>query len=237
MNGLIIDDDPLVVQAVEHFVEKSELVGRCEHAGDVATAINLLGSRGFDFVLLDLHLPDLPGESVLPSVPPGTAVIVASSDPGFGAASYGFPNIVDYLVKPIDYVGFSRAVGRAGEFLDGGGAGAEPASAGQPGRVIFAKSGSEVVRVVLDKVRFVKAEANYVSFHFTGGARPVMALASMKRVAEQLPAQFLRVHRSYIVNREHVERFDGQSVHLGETSIPVGDAYRAEFLRRLGIVA
>ena len=238
MTGLIIDDDPLVVQTIEHFVEKSELVESCAHAGDAATAVNLLGGGEFDFVLLDLHLPDQPGQSVLKAVPAETPVIVASSDPGFGAASYGFPNIVDYLVKPIDYVGFHRALQRASEFRSEGGQSASPpAETGEDGQVIFVRSGNEVVRVTLDEVRYVKAEANYVSFHFEGDTRPVMALASLKRVADQLPSRFLRVHRSYIVNRTHIDRFDGQAVYLAGTSVPVGAAFRAEFLRKLGIFA
>ena len=238
MSGLIIDDDPLVVQTIDHFVEKSELVESCRHAEDAATAMNLLGEGGFDFVLLDLHLPDLPGQSVLGAVPAKTPVIVASSDPGFGAAYYGYPNIVDYLVKPIDYVGFHRALQRASEFRADGGQGiSAPATAGEPGQVIFVKSGNDAVKVVLDEVRYVKAEANYVSFHFGGDARPVMALASLKKVADQLPSQSLRAHRSYIVNRAHIDRFDGQAIHLARTSIPVGDAFRAEFLRKLGILA
>ena len=238
MTGLIVDDDPLIVQTVEHFAEKSALVGACKFAGDVASAVNMLGGAEFDFVLLDLHLPDLPGQSALGAVPKATAVVVVSSDPDFGAASYGYENIVDYVVKPIDYVGFHRAMQRAAKFREELAQGGTQQAAGAPrDPVIFVKSGSEIVRVALDEVRYVKAEANYVSFHSGRGTRPVMVLASMKKVAAQLPAQFLRAHRSYIVNRSFIERFDGQDIHLKGESIPVGDAFRAEFLSKLGIVA
>ncbi len=237
MTGLIIDDDPLVVQTIDHFVEKSALAESCSHAGDVATAVNLLAVSPFDFVLLDLHLPDSPGESALSAIPATTPVIVVSSDPGFGAASYSHPNIVDYLVKPIDYVGFNRALQRASSFRSSG-APRTPAPPSEPsGQVIFVKSGSEVVRVALDEVRYIKAEANYVCFHFGPDTRPVMALASLKKIIGQLPAGFLRTHRSYVVNRAHILRFDGSAAHLAEASIPVGDAFRAEFLNKLGIVA
>ena len=237
MTGLLVDDDPLVVQAIEHFVEKSELVGACRYAGDVAAAVNMLSAGRFDFVLLDLHLPDQPGQSVLGAVPAETAVIVVSSDPDFGAGSYAYPNIIDYLVKPIDFVSFHRALARASEFRGNVGQSDAPAAGeGRRGQVIFVKSGNEVVRVALDEVRYVKAEANYVSFHFGGDTRPVMALVSLKKVGDQLPGQFLRAHRSYIVNRAHIERFDGREVQLAGAAIPVGDAFRAEFLRRLGVV-
>jgi DNA-binding LytR/AlgR family response regulator len=238
MTGLLIDDDPLVVQTIGHFVEKSDLVEGCEHAGDAATAVNLLSGGRFSFVLLDLHLPDLPGQAVLEAVPPSVPVIVISSDPGFGAASYNYPHIVDYLVKPFDYVGFHRALGRVATFL-----GASPAlpsrapGAARTPQVIFVKSGTEIVRLVLDEIRYVKAEANYVSFHLGADTRPVMALTTLKHIARELPANFLQVQRSYLVNRDHVVRVEGQVAHVEAVSIPIGDSYRAGFLARLGIVA
>lgn len=237
MTGLLIDDDPLVVQTIGHFVEKSELTSGCAHAGDVAAALNLLAKQSFDFVLLDLHLPDLPGQSILEAVPDEVAVIVVSSDPGFGASAYAYANIVDYLVKPFDYVGFHRALDRAAVYRAGKPAppSVRPASGSSP--IIFVKSGNEIVRLVLDEIRYVKAEANYVSFHREEDARAVMALATLKGIEGELPPNFLRVHRSYVVNRDHVVKVEGQVVHLGGTTIPIGDSYRADFLGRLGIVA
>ena len=238
MTGLTIDDDPLIAQTIDYFVEKSNLVDRCRHAQDAATAANLLAEQRFDLVFLDLHLPDLPGQTLLKTIPPDVPVIVMSSDPGFGAESYQHPNIVDYLLKPVDYLGFHHAVERAVRYRTEG-EGTAPA-ADRPNtsaQVIFVKSGNEIVRLLLEDVRYVKAEANYVSFHCGPDLRPVMTLAALKNISAELPGNFLRTHRSYIVNRNHVERVDAEGVHLGKTTIPIGDSFRAGFLEKLGIVA
>jgi DNA-binding LytR/AlgR family response regulator len=187
--------------------------------------------------MLDLHLPDHPGQSLLKAVPTDVPVIVMSSDPGFGAESYRHPNIVDYLLKPIDYLSFHRAVERAVRFRPENRGGAIPdATAKASASLIFVRSGNEIIRLVLDEVHYVKAEANYVSFHFGSQSRAVMTLAALKSVAAALPGNFLRVHRSYIVNRDHVERVAGKAVHLGKTTIPIGDSFRTEFLEMLGII-
>lgn len=237
MTGLIIDDDPLIAQTIEHFVEKSNLVDRCRYAENVASAANLLAEQRFEFVLLDLHLPDLPGQTLLKTMSSDTPVIVMSSDPGFGAESYQHGNIVDYLLKPVEYLDFHRALERAAAFHADAGEMAPGAPASPPSAdVIFVKSGYEIIRLVLDDVRYVKSEANYVSFHCGADLRPVMTLVALKNIAAELPANFLRTHRSYIVNRNHIERVDGQGVHLGKTTVPIGDSFRADFLEKLGIV-
>ena len=237
MTGLTIDDDPLIAQTIDYFAEKSNLVDRCMHAEDATSAANLLAEEEFDFVLLDLHLPDLPGQTLLKTIPHNVPVVVMSSDPGFGAESYEHPNIVDYLLKPVDYLTFHRAIERVAEFrLETSEPTPAPETSTPATPVIFVKSGNEIVRLVLDDVRYVKAEANYVSFHCGSGLRPVMTLAALKRIEAELPGNFLRTHRSYIVNRNHIERVDGRGVHFGENTVPIGDSFRAAFLDKLGIV-
>ena len=186
-------------------------------------------------MLLDLHLPDVPGKTLLKAIPENVPVIVMSSDPGFGAESYRHTNIVDYLVKPIEFVDFHRAVESASRFRSG--AEDSKASGSAMPSIIFVKSGNEILRLVLSDVRYVKSEANYVSFHCGRELRPIMALAPLKRIAAQLPSNFLQTHRSYLVNRDHIERVSAQGAHVGETTIPIGDSFRAEFVEKLRIVS
>ena len=116
MKGLIIDDDPLVVQSVEHFTEKSELLETCDHAGDVATALNRLGRTRFRY---RAARPALAGRAraigvgVDPRGDRGHRGVIGCR---FGAASYGYPNIVDYLVKPVEYERFGPGGKKGGRF-------------------------------------------------------------------------------------------------------------------------
>jgi DNA-binding LytR/AlgR family response regulator len=230
---LTIDDDPLVGQAIEHFASQIDAIDYCLHATDGFEALNLISAQRFDCVFLDLHLPEVDGVSILRSLPPGLPVVVVSSSTDFGAESYDY-NVVDYLVKPIEFTRFRTAVERVAARARTPESGARPAATR---RSLFVKSGSDIVSVRLDEVRFLKADANYVTFELAGGRR-VMALASLKKVEGSLPDGFVRVHRSYIVNREQIERIEGATLHLrsGE-QVPVGESYRTALLSHLDVLA
>ena len=229
MTGLSIDDDPLIGETIGYFCAKSEGVEECVHAADAAAGLNALASRCFDFVLLDLHLPDGSGQSILEAIPAETPVVLVTSDPDFGAASYRFDNVVDYLVKPIEFVRFRRALERVRQFQARTNELPEA-----PAGTFFVKSGSDHIQLVTEEVAFLKAEANYVRYHRVGG-QSVMVLTSLTKALEALPDIFLRVHRSYAVNRNRVERVEGAVAVVGGERIPISESYRAGFLESLGI--
>jgi DNA-binding LytR/AlgR family response regulator len=232
---LTIDDDPLVGQTIEHFAGQIDAIDYCLHATDGFEALNLISAQSFDCVFLDLHLPEIDGVSILRSLPPGLPVVVVSSSTDFGAESYDY-NVVDYLVKPLEFARFRTAVDRVAARARSPEGGARPAAAAAR-RSLFVKSGSDIVSVRLDEVKFLKADANYVTFELAGGRR-VMALASLKKVEGSLPGGFLRVHRSYIVNREHIERIEGATLHLRSgDQLPVGESYRAALLSHLDVLS
>jgi len=96
------------------------------------------------------------------------------------------------------------------------------------------KDGTKLVRVALDDLLFVKSEANYVEFVSEQSA--VLILMSMKRLEELLPPEFMRVHRSYIINLRRIARIEDNSVHLDKHRIPVSETYRDELRRRLPVI-
>ena len=101
MRCLVVDDDPLVCETVESFLNRIDGVEFCLKAGDGVTALSLLSSGGIDAAFLDLELPGLDGVSLIESLPESLPAVVISASESFGARSYEF-NVVDYLVKPLD---------------------------------------------------------------------------------------------------------------------------------------
>jgi DNA-binding LytR/AlgR family response regulator len=233
MRYLIADDDPLVCETVESFLSRLEDTTFCLVAGDGLTALQLLTAGGIDAVFLDLDLPGLDGASVLKALVGDIPVVVISASPDFGAASYEF-RVTDYLLKPLTFPRFVQAVGRLREARSARhpatGAGVAPATA-MDTKDLFVKEGTRIVRVPLSQLLLVKAEANYVEFTLTEGT--VMSLMSMKKLEEILPPDFVRAHRSYMVNWRKISRIEDGVAIIGKHRVPLGDSYRDGLLARL----
>lgn len=229
MKCLVVDDDPLVCDTVEQFLSQIADVEFCVKTGDGLTALNLLSSGGFELLFLDLQMPGLDGESLLKALPRQIPVVVISATKDFGARSYDF-DVADYLVKPLEFPRFALAVHKARSRLDHS---AKPAAEAR--HEIFLRDGTKLVRIDLRELLLVKAEANYCDFVLEG--KSLLSLMSMKRAEQQLPAHFIRVHRSYIVNREHITRVEDGFVIIGQHKVPVGESYRDELRRALPVLS
>jgi two-component system, LytTR family, response regulator len=225
---LIADDDPLICETVESHLQKAGGLDYCIKANDGLTALNLLSAGGFNLVFLDLHMPGLDGESLLRAMPRNLPVIVISASKDFAAQSYEF-DVVDYLVKPLEFPRFCQALHKARQRIAANAGG----SGDRPVEEIFVKDGTRVQKVDLQKLLLIKAEANYVDFIME--EQSVMSLMSLKRLEDLLPEHFIRVHRSYMVNRNRISRIEDGQVIIGKHRVPVGDSYREEFLRRLKV--
>ena len=241
MNCLIIDDDPLVCETVESYLQRVGGAETCLKVGDVTSALSLLAAGDFDVVFLDLRMPDGDGESILRAIPRQTAVVVITAHTDFAAQSYAF-DVADYLVKPIDFPRFCQAmqkvrqrIGQRTENVASTAAPQPAVSAGPADREIFVKDGTRLVRVSLPRVLFFEAEANYV--RIVGDDPPLMPLISLKRLETLLPTDFLRIHRSYIVNRRRIGRIEDGVVHIGDHHLPIGESYRDGLYKKLGVLA
>ncbi len=230
MKCLVADDDPLVCATVEEFLSRIEGIEFCVQANDGLTALNLVSTGGFDLVFLDLQMPGLDGESLLRAMPRGLPVVVISASTEFGARSYDF-DIADYLVKPLDFPRFFQAVKKARERVG------KPLP-GKPqlakANEIFVKVGNLIRRIDLSQLLFVKAESNYVDF--VTAEQSSLSLMSMRKVEEMLPADFIRIHRSFLVNKNHIARIEDGCVFIGKHKLPISQSHRDELYRRLNIV-
>ena len=230
MKYLVADDDPLVCEQVESFLTRLADTEYCLKAGDGLAALQLLSAGGLDAAFLDLHMPGLDGVSLLRALPRGLPIVIVSASAEFGAGSYEF-DVVDYVLKPLTFPRFVQAVEKIRARI----AQREPAAERRgDSREIFVKDGTRLVRVDLEGVLFVKAEANYVEFVSETGT--VLILMSLKRLDELLPPEFIRVHRSYIVNRQRIARIEDSAVHIGKHRVPVSETYRDELLKKLPMI-
>jgi DNA-binding LytR/AlgR family response regulator len=221
---LAIDDEPLALQQIAAYINKVpflELAAQCHSALE---ARQFLSDDRVDAIFCDINMPDLNGMDFVKSltVPPLVVFTTAYSE----YAIEGFKvNAVDYLLKPFGMQEFMRAANRLQERLS------IPASApAETDDTLFLKTDYRIVKVNIPDIRYVEAMSEYLKVWIEGEAKPIITLLSMKKMEERLPNNFMRVHRSYIINLDKIQEVNKNRVIMdADTYLPIGDLYKEAF--------
>ncbi|MFP4023409.1 MAG: LytR/AlgR family response regulator transcription factor [Thiohalospira sp.] len=232
MNCIIIDDDALSRRVVEEFVERTDFLTLKYSFKDAVEAINAFnkGNEEIDLIFLDIEMPEMDGIDFMNTLKNLPQVIIVSSKEKYAVNAFDY-DVTDYLLKPITYSRFYKAVLKAKNIHDI----KERTDVDE----IYIKKNSALVRLKYDEILWVEALENYViinsfndkfTIHFT-----------MKSIESQLPSkQFKRVHRSYIVNAKKIDRIEDNSVYIknsdGLKSIPIGKAYKDRFMKDINLM-
>ena len=232
INVIIVDDEPLAQEVLENYIERLpdlKLVGKCSNAIE---ANEMLQKHSVDLMLLDIQMPQLTGIDFLKTLtnPPLVVFTTAFSD----YAIEGFElDALDYLLKPISFDRFLKAINRAKEQLE---LKDRPASAAdgklEPAEdFIFVKADKKLVKVNYNDILYIEGLKDYVIIRMPDSR--VITLQTMKSLETKLPAgTFKRIHRSYIVNLDHIEAVMGNMVEISEKGqkkhLPVGKNYRED---------
>lgn len=219
----IVDDEPLALGLLESYVEKTpflELTGKYSSA---VQAMKELPEKSTDLLFLDIQMPELNGLEFSKMVDSHTRIIFTTAFEQYAIDGYKV-NALDYLLKPISYNDFLQAANKAVQWFE---------LLKQPQEEItsiFVKSDYKLIQIKLDNILYIEGLKDYVKIYEEGTNRPVLSLMSMKSMEELLPAsRFMRVHRSYIVQKSKIRVIDRGRIIFGKTSIPVSDSYKTAF--------
>lgn len=219
----IVDDEPLALGLLESYVEKTpflELTGKYSSA---VQAMKELPEKQTDLLFLDIQMPELNGLEFSKMVDSRTRIIFTTAFEQYALDGYKV-NALDYLLKPISYTDFLQAANKAVRWFE---------LLNQPHdeiTSIFVKSDYKLVQIELDNILYVEGLKDYVKIYEEGNQRPILSLMSMKAMEELLPAsRFMRVHRSYIVQKSKIRIIDRGRIIFGKTRIPVSESYKAAF--------
>ena len=233
---LAIDDEPLALQQLVSYIGKVpflELAGQCQSAIE---ARQLLDSEPVDAIFCDINMPDLNGMDFVKqlAVPPLIVFTTAYSEyvvEGFRV------NAVDYLLKPFGLQDFMRAAERLKDRIQSP---LQPPPVGEASNVsqedgaFFVKTDYRVVKVSLQDIRYVDGMSEYLKLHLDSQPKPIVTLLAMKALEERLPQNFMRIHRSYIVNLDKIKEVNKNRVIMdADTYLPIGDSYKEQFNRYL----
>jgi len=230
LNCLIVEDEPLAAGILEDYVRQIpflRLAGKC---GDALYALEALREAPVDVLFLDIHLPGLKGLDFLRSLQYPPQVILTTAYHEYALDGYDL-GVADYLLKPIDFERFVKAVQKLKQPSPASPAEAL-AKAGRPFQ--FFNVNKKMVRVWLDEVLYAESLKEYVRIFLPGGKNIVtkMQLGELERSLEGFG--FLRMHRSFVVALRHIEAFTATEVTVGGKEIPIGRQYKESTLEVLG---
>ncbi|MCF8372687.1 MAG: LytTR family DNA-binding domain-containing protein [Bacteroidales bacterium] len=224
---IAIDDEPLALKQIVGYVEKTPYLELVDSFESAMQAISFLSENEVDLMFVDINMPDLNGMDFVKSLnnPPKVIFTTAYSE----YAIEGFKvDAIDYLLKPIGYSDFLKASAKAKERIRA--ANSESTKIESNEEFLFIKSEHKILRINLSEIKYIESMREYVRIH-SENQKPVMALMSMKKVEEFLPNNnFMRVHRSFIVNLKkvaHVERH--RIIFDNKVYIPISEQYKEKF--------
>lgn len=232
MRCLIVDDEPIARRGMVKLVGSRSELSVAGVAADASEALAFLGENSVDLIFLDIEMPGLNGMELVRRLPERCQVVFTTAYSDYACESYDV-DATDYLMKPIDPERFNHAVDKALTFAGMMAAAEtpEPPAASASDEVLTVKSDRRYVRLRVDEITFVEGLKDYLIIHT--GERRIVTRMTVKSLEEALPQQFLRVGKSYIVNRDKIDSFDNNDLYIGTSVVPIGVSYKQEVLKIL----
>ncbi|MDO4461033.1 MAG: LytTR family DNA-binding domain-containing protein [Bacteroidia bacterium] len=243
---LVVDDEPLAQNLVAQYVQQTpflELCGRCSNAKE---AYERISEGDVDLVFLDVQMPGMSGLTLMKSMPDDPAlrpkVIFTTAFSEYAIEGFKL-DAVDYLLKPFDFDEFLKAAVKAQRQIEleqqaytNTNNTSFTSEASTDDSYFFVKSEYKLVRIDIPKIVYIEGLKDYIKIYLEDEAKPVLTLQSLKAVERRLSStEFVRIHRSFIVNINHVRGVDRAGVIISantgnNSTLPIGDGYRASFM-------
>ena len=222
---VITDDEPTACEGLRRYVEKVDflsLIAVCEDAMQLNT---FLQTQQPDLLFLDIEMPYLSGLELLASLAHPPRVIITSAYEQYALKGYEL-DVADYLLKPISFERFLKAVNKVHNLLQ------QEVQLEEATDFIFVRSDRQMHKVFLKDILIVEGLENYVCI-YTENSK-LLVRSTMKRMVEVLPKEaFLQVHKSYLINQEKIDMIDGNRIVVGQHTIPVARNFREEVFARI----
>lgn len=225
MRCLVIDDEPTALEIIKDYVEKVPFLECAGTFRDPLEALDFIQKKHIDLIFLDINMPDLTGIQFLKSLESQPLVIFTTAYSKYALESYEY-DAVDYLLKPIEFDRFLKAVNKA--FKQYQIKMSRLMAFTKDSDFILIKSGTEYYKIKLSDILYIRGTGNYVTF--VTKKKEILSLLAMKDISETLSSKmFFRIHKSYIINFSHVDLIESDQVKINNEYIPIGDHYRESF--------
>jgi len=231
---LAVDDEILSLDLLEDNIRRVpflQLAGRCSNAYE---AMSMMLQEPVDLLFLDIQMPGLTGTQFLQSLPNRPMVIFITAYKKYALEGFEL-DVLDYLIKPVAFDRFLKAVNKAAEYHAFKKQPAPPPTADNSAGYFFVNVEYNLVKVVVDEISHIEGWKDYIKIYSCNGEKPLVTRLAIKVLADRLPpARFVRVHKSYIVAVEKITAIRKNRIYIGHHIIPVSDSHREGLFRIIG---
>ena len=233
LNCILIDDEPLALDLLESYVQKTPFLNLCGKYSNALAAMNVLKERKIDLLFLDIQMPELNGLEFSKLVPTDTRIIFTTAFSQYAIDGYKV-NALDYLLKPISYADFLKSANKGLQWFEliknNETTTVSPTTQKDILDCIYVKSEYKLVQIELKNILYIEGLKDYIKIYIEGTPHPILSLMSMKTMEERLPSdRFMRVHRSYIVQKNKIRIINHGRIVFGKTYIPISESYKHEW--------
>ncbi len=230
---LAIDDEPLALQQLTTYIQKVpflELAAQCQSAME---ARKFLEQDTVDAIFCDINMPDLNGMVFVKSLQAPPLIVFTTAYSEYAVEGFKV-NAVDYLLKPFGLDDFRRAAKRIKERLEIVSTNTQLPTPNTQPDTLFVKTDYRMVKISIADIRYIEGMSEYLKIYLEGEDKPIITLLSMKKIETRLPENFMRIHRSYIVNLHKIQEVNKNRIIMdAETFLPIGDMYKESFQQYL----
>jgi DNA-binding LytR/AlgR family response regulator len=222
-----LDDEPLALNVLVNYIEQTPDLVLVEKFTNPLKALLYLNNNEVDLLFVDIQMPDLSGMQLISELKQKPVLIFTTAYSEYAVESFKV-DAIDYLLKPVDYPDFERAVNKAKDWIYTKRSSVLNIQANK--EFLFIKSEYKIIRINFEDIKYIQGMSEYVKIHLSN-AKPIMSLLSMKSLEAQLPeSRFMRVHKSYIVNLQKINMIErNEIVYDDGTVIPVSQQYKEAF--------
>ncbi|GAB2796774.1 LytTR family DNA-binding domain-containing protein [Rhabdobacter roseus] len=227
---LIVEDEPLARSLMEQYVQKVPDLRLVQACASPLVAIEVLRQTPVDMLFLDINMPEITGITLLKILQKKPLVVLTTAYSDYALEGYEL-DVADYLLKPITFERFLKAIEKVTQRLSSS-RGPAPDKSTKPengaSAFIFVKDGTKLVKVRLSDIRYIEGLKDYVGIYTK--EKKIVTLQTLKALETQLPEeQFIRIHNSYIVAFDAIDAIDKEKVQIGSIFLPISDTYRKSF--------
>ncbi|MGB5822094.1 MAG: LytTR family DNA-binding domain-containing protein [Saonia sp.] len=241
MKCIIIDDEPLAIDLLVGYCEKMDFLKVEATFTNPLDTISMIRGMNVDLIFCDIEMPQLSGIDFVHSLDNLPLLIFTTAYSQYALDGFDL-NAVDYLLKPIPYHRFIKAVSRAKELLSYKEKPMESNVFPSHGETkntshfIFVKAEYESVKIDLDTIEYIQGLKDYLKIHIVNTNKAILTRMSFGEILDKLPSnQFLRVHKSFIVNINSIKTVQRNRIVINDIRIPIGESHKVEFFSILGI--
>jgi DNA-binding LytR/AlgR family response regulator len=230
---IIIDDEPLARELLESYIHKIPFLQLVQSFPSAIEASLAIHSQAIDLIFLDIEMPHLNGLDFLRNLKQPPAIIFTTAYAEYALDAFNL-NVVDYLLKPIEFTRFFQAVNKVIKSAPEEANVAMPTPNIQPelpaesDDYFFIKTDQKIVKVLTQDILFIEGLQKYVKIHLT--TEVLISLTSLSHLLEKLPTDsFTRIHRSYIINIAHIDSIQGNTITIQDHHLPLSQGNRSAF--------